>query len=115
MFKNVLSNSMLEKMDVWKGKSRSLLLQVWFPDKQPQPHLGAGRKQPWALPYAHRTESAFQQHPPIIHTGPEAFCLRPSAPCQILAKVPTLLLSFPGIPICWSGSLLLSATSSSDM
>ena len=100
------------------GENRCLEREVWILATQSLVHRLAASASPGSLseiqtlgpcPMFTESESAFQFDPPVIQTGPEAFCLRPSdISCQSLAKVLALCLFFPGIHIGWSESLLLS-------
>lgn len=70
MFKNVLSNSMLEKIDIWKGKSGSLLLRAWFTDSSNSITWEPVRNtDSWALPHVHWIRSSLSVRSPSDSDG----------------------------------------------
>lgn len=95
--KNVLLNSILEKTDVWKGTSRSLLFKFGSQASSISITWELVRNTySWALPQTLWIRISLPARPSGDSDWARAVSLRPTDPsCQILAKVPTNGFSLP--------------------
>lgn len=93
-FKNVLWNSVLEKTDVWEGKSIVGPCCSSLVHRLASSASSGSRSETdlWALPQTHWSESAIQPETPRGSDRPRGVHMRPTDhSCQILAKVPSFL------------------------